>query len=227
MVSASPDMTESLERNMASDEHSSSSFIDPTTAKQLNLKGEERKQTIEVMGGNIHTRTSLRTTWYIQAIGKEEVFRIDGDVWNIPDGLGPGNPEDFKAEFPFMQNIPFHTAQNPSIAHILLGTNKFPLFRSLRDYECNMDEPLVRETYFGNTISFNPSGCEIRPQVMYIKEHDPMYNMMTCEEGMDHDEFCRILRSSWELDKVYMREGTPRLNLSETRALKLLKASLK
>jgi hypothetical protein len=186
-------MTEALERNMASDEHSSSSFIDPTTAKQLGLKGEERKQTIEVMGGNIHTRTTLRTTWYIQAIGKDEVFRVDGDVWTIPNGLGPGNPDDFKAEFPFIKDIPFHIALNPSVAHILLGTNKFPLFRSLKDYDCEMDEPLVRETYFGNTISFNPAGSEIRPKVLYINENDPLEPLMMCEEGITHDEFCRII----------------------------------
>jgi hypothetical protein len=35
-------MKGAIERNMASDEHSSSSFIDPSTAKELNLQGVVR-----------------------------------------------------------------------------------------------------------------------------------------------------------------------------------------
>jgi hypothetical protein len=227
-VSGNREMKGAIERNMASDEHSLSSFIDPTTAKELNLTGVAREQTIEVMGGHVHTQQSMKTTWFVQAIGKDEVFQVDGNVWAIPDGLGPGNPDDFKAEFPFMKDIPFHNAINKNVAHILLGTNKFPLFRSLKDYPCEMDEPLVRETYFGNTITFHPQGCEIRPKVLYINENDPTESIMSLtEEGMDHDEFCRIVRSSWELDKSFMRHQRPRHNLSESHALNLIKNSTK
>jgi hypothetical protein len=101
-------------------------------------------------------------------------------------------------------------------------------FRSLKDYPCEMDELLVRETYFGNTITFHQQGCEIRPKVLYINENDPTESMMSLtEEDIDHNEFCRIIWSSWELDNSFMRHQKPRNNQSETQALHLIKQSTK